>query len=234
MLGKLSYYIRRRETPAARFLYVLAKRLIGLNVPAIRILHRPMYHAFVGVLVFLRWLKQKLFFEPMFRSMCTSCGRGLCVDMGLPQVSSFMDLHIGDNVALGGGVDFFAPAINERPQVKIGDRTQIGVGSSITAAKSVTIGTDCLIAQRVWIADTNGHPLSPARRHQKVDASEIAPVTIGNNVWIGAGAFIGPGSTIGDGSIVASNSVVTGQVPANVVVIGSPARVVRMLNVDGQ
>lgn len=234
MLGRLSYYIRRRETPASRFLYAFAKGLIGLNVPAIGIVHRPMYGGFIAILIFFRWIKQKLFFEPMFRSMCASCGPRLSIDMGLPQVSSFMDLHIGANVSLGGGVDFFAPAINERPQVRIGDRTQIGVGSSITAAKSVIIGSDCLIAQRVWIADTNGHPLSPERRHGKVDASEISPVTIGNNVWIGAGAFIGPGVSIGDGSIVASNSVVTGAVPANVVVIGSPARVVRMLNAEAK
>src|SRR3954470_22149529 len=98
MLALISYFIRRRETPPARFLYRFAKAVMRLNVPSVRFIHRPMYAAFFAVIVGLRWCKQKLFFEPMFRSMCASCGRGLTIDMGLPQVDGHLDLHIGNRV----------------------------------------------------------------------------------------------------------------------------------------
>src|SRR5262245_14139922 len=98
MLARLSYFTRRRETPLARFLYRTACGVMRLNLPSIRVIHRPMYAAFFGLIVGLRWIKQKVFFEPMFRSMCASCGRGLAIDIGLPQVGTHLDLHIGNGV----------------------------------------------------------------------------------------------------------------------------------------
>ena len=53
------------------------------------------------------------------------------------------------------------------------------------------------------------------------------PVTIGNNVWIGANVSIMPGVTIGDNTVIGAGSVVTRDIPANVVAMGTPCRVVR-------
>lgn len=232
MLARWTWYIRRRETPLARTLYRVAKMVVGFNVPSVRFIHGPMYVALQGITVALRWLRQKLFYEPMFKARCAGCGRGLTVDNGLPLVSDHLQVYLGDHVYIGGENGFVAPAIHRKPVLRIGDRTVIGNGTSITVGKSVRIGSHCLIGRRVFIADTNGHPLDPARRHEKVGDDEIEEVVIEDNVWVGHGAFVGPGVRIGSGSIVAANSVVTKDVPANAVVMGSPARVVRLLS-DG-
>jgi maltose O-acetyltransferase len=74
---------------------------------------------------------------------------------------------------------------------------------------------------------TRRHHLgSPARRYAKLEA---LPVTIGAGVWVGARAMILPGVTIGDGAVIAAGAVVTKDVPANTVVAGVPATVVREL-----
>ena len=228
MLARLNWYVRRRETATARFLYGLAKGFIRFNVPVIPVVHTGLYSATMGAVVGLRWLKQKFLCEPMFRSRCASCGPGLQIDSGLPLVSSYLQLHVGNNVFLSGENGFVAPAISRNPTIRIGDGTMLGNGSTINASKSVTIGKRCLIGRRVFIADNNGHPLSPSRRAEKVPDNEIEPVEIGDDVWIGHGAFVGPGVKIGNGSVVAANSVVK-SVPGCSIVIGSPARVVRML-----
>lgn len=73
-----------------------------------------------------------------------------------------------------------------------------------------------------------GHPIDPDLR-RKVAQFNI-PVRIGNNVWIGAGAVILPGVTIGDNSVIGAGSIVTKDIPANVVAVGNPCRVLREIN----
>lgn len=68
---------------------------------------------------------------------------------------------------------------------------------------------------------TVSHHTDPILRH---GANIIAPIEIGENVWIGAGAVVLPGITIGDNSVIAANSVVTADVPANCLYAGTPAK----------
>ena len=104
----------------------------------------------------------------------------------------------------------------------------------------IEIGSYCLISWNVGIADSDFHPLEPAQR--LIDAQALAPyfenrpprpklktapVMIGDNVWIGMNATILKGVTIGNNSVVAAGSVVTKAVPANVVVAGNPAVVIK-------
>ena len=72
---------------------------------------------------------------------------------------------------------------------------------------------------------TAGHPLDVEQRNAGVEYAY--PVTIGNNVWIGGNVTIVPGVTIGDNSVIGAGSVVTKDIPANVVAMGNPCRVVR-------
>lgn len=88
----------------------------------------------------------------------------------------------------------------------------------------VRIGDNCMMAPGVHIY-TATHPLNPHERNTMREYGK--PINIGNNVWIGGRAIINPGVTIGDNAVIASGAVVTKDVPANVVVDGNPARVIK-------
>lgn len=88
----------------------------------------------------------------------------------------------------------------------------------------IYIGDDALIGHRVTIATIN-HDLDPELR----GIHHVAPVHIGNKVWIGSGAILLPGVTVGDGAVIAAGAVVTKDVPAMSVVAGVPAKVVHRI-----
>lgn len=88
----------------------------------------------------------------------------------------------------------------------------------------IRIGDGCMCAPNVVIA-TAAHPIDPEMRRAALQYN--LPVTIGNNVWLGAGAIVLPGVTIGDNTVVGAGAVVTKNLPANVVAVGNPARVLR-------
>lgn len=90
----------------------------------------------------------------------------------------------------------------------------------------IHIGDSCMLAPGVHIY-TATHPLDAQERNSGLELGK--PVTIGNNVWIGGRALINPGVTIGDNAVIASGSVVVKNVPANAVVGGNPARIIKML-----
>ena len=90
----------------------------------------------------------------------------------------------------------------------------------------IHIGDNCMLAPGVHIY-TATHPLDAQERNSGLELGK--PVTIGNNVWIGGRAVINPGVTIGDNAVIASGSVVVKNVPANAVVGGNPARIIKML-----
>lgn len=90
----------------------------------------------------------------------------------------------------------------------------------------IRIGDNCMIAPGVHIY-TATHPLEPAARNSGKEFGK--PVTIGHNVWIGGRAVINPGVVIGDNAIIAAGAVVTKSVPANSIVGGNPAKVIRYI-----
>ena len=88
----------------------------------------------------------------------------------------------------------------------------------------IYVGDYTMFAPNVTVA-TAGHPIDPALRERALQYN--APVHIGRNCWIGAGALIMPGVTIGDNTIIGAGSVVTKDIPAGVVAVGNPCRVMR-------
>lgn len=108
--------------------------------------------------------------------------------------------------------------------VHIGKGTYINSGLTLVDDYEIYIGEDCLLATNVTIC-TTGHPVHPELRpHGEMYSF---PVKIGNGVWVGAGAIILPGVTIGDHAVIGAGSVVTKDIPANVVAVGNPCRVLR-------
>lgn len=88
----------------------------------------------------------------------------------------------------------------------------------------IYVGDNTMIGPNVTIA-TAGHPILPELREKAYQYN--ASVRIGKNCWIGAGALLLPGVTIGDGSVIGAGSVVTKDIPAGVVAVGNPCRVLR-------
>ncbi|MGW2049902.1 sugar O-acetyltransferase [Streptomyces sp. NPDC001858] len=110
--------------------------------------------------------------------------------------------------------------------ITIGARTFVNFNLTALDVAAITIGEDCQIGPNVQLL-TPTHPMEPQPRRDKLEAAK--PITIGDNVWLGGGVIVCPGVTIGDNSVIGAGAVVTKDVPADVVAVGNPARVVRSL-----
>ncbi|WP_091227155.1 sugar O-acetyltransferase [Microbacterium sp. 3J1] len=110
--------------------------------------------------------------------------------------------------------------------ISIGPRTFVNFNLTALDVASITIGADCQIGPNVQLL-TPTHPIDPDMRRDKLEAAE--PITIGDNVWLGGGVIVCPGVTIGENSVIGAGSVVTRDIPAGVVAVGSPARVIRTI-----
>ncbi len=104
----------------------------------------------------------------------------------------------------------------------------INYDCTILDGNYVYIGNNVLIAPKVQIY-TAYHPLDAKTRRSGVEMA--APITIGDDVWISGGAIICPGVTIGNNTTIGAGSVVTKDIPANVVAVGNPCKVIRELEV---
>jgi acetyltransferase-like isoleucine patch superfamily enzyme len=111
--------------------------------------------------------------------------------------------------------------------VEIGSKTVMGQECTISAYQRVRIGEQCVIADRAMFIDFD-HGVVEVERPIRVQGIYKRDVEVGSNVWIGYGACVLRGVRVGDNAIVGTNSVVTKDVPANAVVAGIPAKVIRM------
>jgi len=111
-------------------------------------------------------------------------------------------------------------------ELTIGARTFVGQGTVIGAQERIEIGTDCLIGEYVTIRDQD-HGIADTSRAIREQGYKVAPVHIGDNVWLGAKVTVCKGVSIGTGCVVGANSVVTHTLPPYSVAIGAPARVMR-------
>jgi acetyltransferase-like isoleucine patch superfamily enzyme len=112
-------------------------------------------------------------------------------------------------------------------EVLIGKKTVLGQECTISAYKHVRIGEQCVIADRAMFIDFD-HGVVEVERPIRVQGIYMRDVEVGSNVWIGYGACVLRGVRVGDNSIVGTNAVVTKDVPANAVVGGVPAKLIRM------
>ena len=112
-------------------------------------------------------------------------------------------------------------------EVSIGAKTVMGQECTISAFQHVSIGRECIVADRVMLIDFD-HGVVEQERPIRLQGIYKRDVAVGHNCWIGYGACILRGTTIGDNAIVGTSTVVTKDVPANAVVGGVPARMLRM------
>ena len=109
-------------------------------------------------------------------------------------------------------------------QTFVGARTFVNFGLVCLDVATVTIGDDVQIGPNVQLL-TPTHPTAAGPRRDKWEAA--LPITIGDNVWLGGGVIVLPGVTIGANTVVGAGAVVTRDLPADVVAVGNPARIVR-------
>jgi maltose O-acetyltransferase len=110
--------------------------------------------------------------------------------------------------------------------ITVGDRVFINFGAYLADIAAITIGDDTLIGANVSLL-TPTHPTDARLRLAKWEGG--APIAIGRNVWLGGNVTVCPGVSIGDDTTVGAGSVVVRDLPAGVVAVGNPARVVREL-----
>ncbi|MBW1680890.1 MAG: acyltransferase [Deltaproteobacteria bacterium] len=109
--------------------------------------------------------------------------------------------------------------------ISIGRYCLICPGVRVGSAAQVTIGDSCMLANGVYVTDSDWHD-----KYNRITIGERAPVRIGNNVWLGDRATVCKGVTIGENSIIGAGSVVTASIPPNCVAAGNPARVIQELD----
>ena len=130
--------------------------------------------------------------------------------------------------SIGEGTELRPPLyVDHGTNITVGARSFANYGLVALDVARITIGDDVQIGPSVQLL-TPTHPVEPEPRRQKWEAAE--PITIGDNVWLGGGAIVLPGVSIGANTVVGAGAVVTRDLPADVVAVGNPARVVRRLD----
>ena len=108
--------------------------------------------------------------------------------------------------------------------VHLGSNIYANAGLKRVHDTQINIGDCTMLGPNVVLA-TAGHPIDPELRARGLQYN--MPVRIGNNCWLGAGVIVMPGVTIGDNTVIGAGSIVTKDIPANVVAVGNPCRVLR-------
>jgi acetyltransferase-like isoleucine patch superfamily enzyme len=145
-------------------------------------------------------------------------GRGLQI-----QIGKRGRVRFGRFVWIGDGTKIRC----HEGEVIIGDKTVLGQECTISAYKQVRIGEQCVIADRAMFIDFD-HGMVEVERTIREQGIYKRDVNVGSNVWIGYGACVLRGVQVGDNAVIGTNAVVTADVPANAVVGGIPAKVIRM------
>jgi acetyltransferase-like isoleucine patch superfamily enzyme len=138
------------------------------------------------------------------------------------QISPRGEVRFGRFVWVGDGTKIRC----HEGEVEIGAKTVLGQECTISAYRHVRIGEQCVIADRAMFIDFD-HGVVDVEQPIRKQGIYMRDVEVGSNVWIGYGACILRGVKVGDNAIIGTNSVVTKDVPANAVVGGIPARILR-------
>jgi acetyltransferase-like isoleucine patch superfamily enzyme len=117
--------------------------------------------------------------------------------------------------------------------VEVGDKTVFGQECTVSAYQQVRIGQQCVIADRAMFIDFD-HGVTEVERPIRRQGIYKRDTVVGSNVWVGYGACVLRGVRVGDNAVIGTNSVVTKDVPANAVVGGVPAEVIRMRESPGE
>ncbi len=112
-------------------------------------------------------------------------------------------------------------------EVRVGAKTVLGQECTISCYKHVSVGRECILADRTMLIDFD-HGMVEVERPIRLQGIYKRDVDVGHNCWIGYASCILRGATVGDNAIIGTGTVVTRDLPANAVAAGAPARILRM------
>ena len=174
-------------------------------------------HRYGRLLVRLAWLKLRF--------------RGRLVTDGLAFVCPGVTFEIGPHARIVLGrwswIGHDCKIRAHEGEVRIGAKTVLGQECTISAFQHVSIGRECIVADRVMLIDFD-HGAAEVERPIRLQGIYKRDVRVGHNVWIGYGACLLRGVTVGDNAIIGTSAVVTRDVAENAIVAGIPARAIRM------
>jgi maltose O-acetyltransferase len=131
--------------------------------------------------------------------------------------------------SIGEGTEIRPPLyVDYGSHIRIGARCFANFGLMALDVAPITIGDDVQFGPNVQLL-TPTHPVEPGPRRAKWEAAR--PIRIGDNVWLGGGAIVLAGVTVGSNTVIGAGAVVTRDLPADVVAVGNPARVIRALEI---
>jgi acetyltransferase-like isoleucine patch superfamily enzyme len=190
-----------------------------------------------GMLTLLRFVRGKGMLTPKYLRLIVRLARkklrfrGKLVLDGLAFIGPGVTIQVADgaHVELGrwSWVGHGCKLRCHEGEISIGAKTVLGQECTISAYRHVSIGRECVIADRVMMIDFD-HGMVEVERPVRLQGIYKREVRVGNNVWIGYGASILRGVTVGDNAVIGTGAVVTKDVPANAIVGGVPARLIRM------
>lgn len=141
------------------------------------------------------------------------------------------DVRLGNHVHMMAKPDApirFTSYAEPGGHIEVGDYTIILPGVRIASALSIKIGRNCMFAGHSYVSDADWHDIYDRSK----PIGKTAPVILEENVWIGDSAIVCKGVRIGENTVIGAGSVVAGDIPANVIAAGNPARVIRELDPD--
>jgi acetyltransferase-like isoleucine patch superfamily enzyme len=190
-----------------------------------------------SVVAFLRFARRNHMLRPSYALLIARWAwlklrwRRRLVTDGLCFVGPRVKLQIGKDAKLHLGrwswVGHDTKIRAHEGEVRIGAKTVVGQECTISSYQHVSIGRECIVADRVMLIDFD-HGVVDVERPIRLQGIYKRDVRIGHNVWIGYGACFLRGVTVGDNAVVGTSAVVTRDVPANAVVGGVPAHLIRM------
>ncbi len=142
--------------------------------------------------------------HPLLQGRCASIGRNVSIE-GLPFISGHCEIHVGNDVYLGGKLDILSGRFLEKPSFKIiKDKAELGWNVRLTVNQEVIIEERVRISSDCRISDSDGHPREAdlRARNAPLNPKDIRPVRICQDAWIGNGTHIMKGVTIGEGAII--------------------------------
>jgi acetyltransferase-like isoleucine patch superfamily enzyme len=144
------------------------------------------------------------------------------------QVIGLNSVSIGRGSCIGDSVWINDCRIDGKKRIRIGSTVLIGRGSVISTAGSLEIGDFCILAPSVIVADADHIYNDPLKPYLQQGATTDRSIVIEENCWLGMHAKILGNSIVGRGSIVGAGSLVNGVIPPFSVVVGVPARIVKL------